>query len=409
MTSVQYPNAVRLSRAGDLFVAMALVTGAFMVGLEVCYLLAAKLPYGPLGHLVGHDFVNTWMGARIALTGDPTPWFDFDTYNAALKSMLGPDYPDLIWSYPPHLLLFTWPFGLIPYLPSYALWVICGLLAYLAAATGGAERMRTILLLIVSPAAVLTIFAGQNGFFTAALLIGGLTMLDRRPWLAGVLFGILTVKPQLGVLLPIMLILTGRWRTIAAAVATTGVLVGLAALVFGPGVWIAYRDVAMPHQTHVFLHGTGLFIAMMPTAFMNARVAGIPLDIGWVAQAVMSLTAIAAVVWTYWKPRDPLLSLALLITATFVATPYVFNYDMVVFGWLFARLIERPDNKPLDYWLMAAVWTLPMTTIMLGLLAIPGSVLALVAFGIGLLWQMHRESRSVAGGVPAVSTSLANS
>jgi hypothetical protein len=72
-------------------------------------------------------------------------------------------------------------------------------------------------------------------------------------------------------------------------------------------------------------------------------------------------------------------------------------------------LIERPDNKPLDYWLMAAVWTLPMTTIMLGLLAIPGSVLALVAFGIGLLWQMHRESRSVAGGVPAVSTSLANS
>jgi len=223
------------------------------------------------------------------------------------------------------------------------------------------------------------------------------------------LFGILTIKPQLGVLLPVMLVLTSRWRVIAAAAATVAVLVVLTTLAFGPGVWTAYRDVAMTHQSHVILHGTGIFVFMMPTVFMNARSAGIPLDIGWTMQAAASAASIAAVLWTYWRIRDPLLSLALLVTASFVVTPYAFNYDMVVFGWLFAKLIERPDNDPIDYWLMFAVWTLPVTTVMLGLLAIPGSALALVAFGARLIWRIHRNPQPawLAAGTP--STNLANS
>jgi hypothetical protein len=380
-----------LTRGADLFVALALTTGAMMMALELIYLLAVKLPYDIEGYVVGRDFVNTWMGARIALTGDPTPWFDFKTYNAALQAMWGTPYPDHIWSYPPHLLLFTWPFGLLPYLPSFVLWMAVGLALYLAAGMEGRWDLRTALVLVVSPAVVLNLFTGQNGFFIAALLIGGLTMLDRRPFLAGILFGVLTIKPQLGVLLPIVLVLTGRWRVIAAAAATVVVLALAAALVFGPGVWSAYRDVAMAHQTHVILNGTGVFVSMMPTVFMNARVAEIPLDVGWAAQAAVSLAAVAAVVWTYWRPRDPGLSLALLMTAIFVVTPYAFNYDMVVFGWLFAKLIERSDNDAWDYGLMFAVWTLPATTIVLGLFGIPGSALPLAALAGRLVWRLRMQ------------------
>jgi hypothetical protein len=241
---------------------------------------------------------------------------------------------------------------------------------------------------------VLNLFTGQNGFFTAALLIGGLTLLDRRPVLAGVLFGILTVKPQLGALLPLMLVLTGRWRVIAAAAATVAVLAAVTALAFGPGVWSAYREVAMAHQAHVFLRGTGVFVAMMPTVFMNGRAGELPLELAWAAQAAVSAAAVAAVIWAYWRPRDPGLTLALLITATFVATPYVFNYDMVIFGWVFARLIARDDNTAWDYGLMFAVWTLPVVTVVLGLLAIPGSALALVALAARLAWRLGRAPES---------------
>lgn len=395
------PFSFAPSRGADLFVATALTIGAMMVGLELWYLAASHFPYGPEGYVVGRDFLNTWMGGRIALTGDPTPWFDFNTYNAALKAAWGPHYPDHIWSYPPDLLLLTWPFALIPYLPSFAVWIALGLGVYVLAAVEGEWRWQTVLLAVVSPAVVMNIFTGQNGFFTAALLIGGLTSLDRRPWIAGILFGILTIKPQLGVLLPLMLVLTGRWRVIAAAAVTTVILIGASCIAFGPGVWKAYHDVAMADETHVILHGAGLFVLMMPTVFMNARAASLPLEVGWVAQGIVSAATVAMVAWAYWKPRDPVLSLALLVTASFVVTPYVFNYDMVIFGWLFARLIARGGNTACDYVLMLAVWTLPVTTIGLGLFGVPGSALVLIAFAGRLAWRLRGTAQGAASGVPA--------
>src|SRR5207244_4898979 len=102
-------------------------------------------------------------------------------------------------------------------------------------------------------------------------------------------------------------------------------------------------DVALPAQSHAIPHGTGIFVSMMPTPFMNVRAAGLPLDRAWSVQAVVSGAALAAVVWTFWKRRDPGLSTALLVTAAFLVTPYAFTYDMVIFGWSLVKLADRCD------------------------------------------------------------------
>jgi alpha-1,2-mannosyltransferase len=172
----------------------------------------------PAGYQVGRDFLNTWMGGKSAFSGGPGAWFDSDVYNAVVRGVVGdPNLPPVYWSYPPHLLLFTWPFGLLGYLPAYALWCIGGLWLYVRAAFAGGVDRKFWLFLAVAPAATVNIFLGQNGFLTAALLIGGFAILDRRPIVAGILFGILTIKPQFGLLLPVMLVWTGRWRVIASA------------------------------------------------------------------------------------------------------------------------------------------------------------------------------------------------
>ena len=116
---------------------------------------------------------------------------------------------------------------------------------------------------------------------------------------------------------------------------------------------------------------------MMPTVFMNARIAHLPLDVAWTLQVAVSLAAVAAVAWTYWRPRDPVLSVSLLVTAGFLVTPYAFNYDMVVFGWVIALLREK-GGEPLQHRLFddrlaMAVWTLPVTAMALALFGIPGS------------------------------------
>ena len=53
--------------------------------------------------------------------------------------------------------------------------------------------------------------AGQNGFLTAALIGGALGLLERRPALAGICLGLLTYKPQFGLLFPFVLIADRRW------------------------------------------------------------------------------------------------------------------------------------------------------------------------------------------------------
>ncbi len=218
----------------ETFVKLALACGIAVAGVEIGWLLIAPFPYDVTGHMIGRDFVGTWLGAKAALGGDPAQYFGFEAYNMWLRGFFGAAYPPHNWSYPPHLLLFTWPLGFLPYIAAYALYCAAGLLLYVAVVSDGERRAGHLALLALAPAAILNIWAGQNGFITAALLVGGLLQLDRRPLLAGVLFGLLTIKPQLGLLLPVMLALTGRWRVIAAAAATIAVLAAVTAASSAP-------------------------------------------------------------------------------------------------------------------------------------------------------------------------------
>jgi hypothetical protein len=391
-----------LANGQDTFFKLAFAIGVMVAGLEIGYLLYSPLPYDPVGYLVGRDFVNTWVGGELALTRSPQTHFSADAYNALLAEKFGGRYPLHIWSYPPHLLLFTWPFALMPYMLAYVLYCAAGLILYLAVVTDGQRRADHLVLLTLAPAVTANIWCGQNGFLTTAMLVGGLVALDRRPILAGALFGVLSIKPQLGVLLPLMLALTGRWRTILAAVGTVALLLALTSLAFGPDVWAAYVKDAMPVQTKVFLRDYENFMVHMPTAFMNARVAGLSLSVAAWLQAVLSLSAVMAVVWTFWHRRDVDLSNALLVTATFLVTPYAFNYDMVVFSWVIITLMDRGDNSASDYGFMLAVWATPLITVPLGIAGLPLSCLPMLGFGAKLLWRL-RNPRDAAGRRPQPS------
>ena len=384
MPSATFP----LAAERDRFFKLALAIGVIVAGLEIGYLLYSPIPYDPVGYLVGRDFVNTWVGGELALTRAPQTHFGVDAYNALLAEKFGGRYPLHIWSYPPHLLLLTWPFSVMPYLPAYFLYCAAGLIVYLAVVADGQRRANHLVLLTLAPAVTVNIWCGQNGFWTTALLVGGLIQLDRRPLFAGVLFGVLSIKPQLGVLLPLMLVLTARWRTIIAAAMTIAVLLMLTTLAFGPTVWTAYVNDAMPVQARVFLRDYENFMTHMPTVFMNARVAGLSLPAAASLQALLSLASVIAVAWTFRRGRDTDLSNALLVTATFLATPYAFNYDMVVFGWVIIKLMDRSDNNTWDYGLMLAVSATPFMTVPLGIAGLPVSVLPMLGFGSRLLWRI---------------------
>jgi len=399
--SAYEPAAEFPARAGapaELYRKLTVAAAAFFVVLEGCYLVTSFLhgglhpPVDVSGYAIGRDFINVWMGGRSAFTGGPGPWFDLAAYNDAITALFGTQLPPHYWSYPPHLLLFTWPFGLLPYLAAYALWCIAGIAIYVLAAAEGDYRREHLLFLAMAPGVAVCVFFGQNGFFTAALLIAGLANLDRRSLLAGVLFGILTVKPQLGLLLPVMLIVTGRWRTIAAAVLTTAVLVGLTSALFGADIWLAYLQKVGPQQNWLLTEGGGLLQAMVCSPFAAIRLMGLPLTAAWAVQALALTISAGAVAWTYWRRRDPVLSNALLVTATFLATPWSLTYDLVILGWVVDHIRRRADSTMFDHRLALAVWTLPVSAMLAGAIHVPLACLVLAAFFARLMWLLSREA-----------------
>lgn len=397
-------------RLDELYAKCAFGAGVMLVIMEAIYLLSShpaffRPSWGVMSDPVGRDFVNVWMGARSMFAGGPAGWFDADTYNAAVRAMLPPAPPGdsyiFFWSYPPHVVLFTWPFGLMPYLAAYAAWCIGGLALFAVAARAGGITARTLPFVVLAPAVAANVFSGQNGFLTAALLIGGLTALERRPILAGILFGILTVKPQLGLLLPVMLLLTGRWRTIAAAAATTAALVALTAALFGPDIWIECLTKTGPQQVRL-LQTMGFHL--MPSAFAGMRQMGLPVDAAWAVQAVQSAAALAATAWTFWRRRDPTLSLALLVTATFLFTPYSYYYDLPVLAYVAGLLRQRDDNTAVDHCLILAAWALPLAMVLVHpvLPQLPVACLVLPALGARLLWRLGARLRTATPAPPPI-------
>jgi hypothetical protein len=381
----------------DTFFKLAFAIGVVVAGLEVGYLLFSPLPYDMVGYVVGRDFVNTWLGAKLALSANPASYFGFEAYNKLIQANFGAHYPLHIWSYPPYILLFIWPWAFFPYVTGYVLYCVLGLILYIIVVNDGERRTDHLMLLALAPAVTLNIWTGQNGFIITVFFIGGLIQLDRRPVLSGILFGLLSIKPQLGVLLPLVLVLNGRWRTIISAAATVVVLVLVTTGIFGTKVWTAYWDNAIPTQTKVVFNGYAHYMVHMPTAFMNAKTAGLSLAAAIWIQAVVSVLTVAAVAWTFWCRRNPDLSLALLITATFTVTPYAFNYDMVLFSWVIIKLMDRTDNNAWDYALMLGVWAVPFLTVAFGMGGIPVSFPLIFTFGSRLLWRIWKDEQEKSG------------
>jgi alpha-1,2-mannosyltransferase len=374
----------------DPFAKAAIGGVVFLTVLAIGYALGTHPPRDSYGDLIGRDFANTWIGARAALTGKVHALFDPESYVSLIHGVFGPVRGSHNWSYPPTILLLVWPLGFLPYFVAFALWSVVGLAAF-AGAAGAADSKWKSLFLLAAPAVAINLFCGQNGAFTAALLILGFINFERRPLLAGLCFGVLTLKPQLALLIPLATILQRRWRCLAAGLTTAAILAALAGAIFGVSVWSEYFHQAVPIQQEIMNFGTGLLgQAMMPTAFMNARAVGLSYHMALAVQAPFTILAIGAAVWTYGARRNEELSSAVLLTACFVATPYMFGYDMVIFAWLLWR--TRPHlQTAFDQRIALAVWTLPVATILLGLCHIPGSALVLPAFLLRLVWKLRKQ------------------
>jgi hypothetical protein len=155
------------------------------------------------------------------------------------------------------------------------------------------------------------------------------------------------IKPQLGLLLPLLLLLDRNWTAILAACATAALLVLASVAAFGWQPWIDYVNLTVPYQGRVLAEfGAGdAYPAMMLSAFAGARVIGMSASAAWAAHAPFALAAFVLLAMILRNSRDDAVRFAALLLATFLAVPYTFNYDAGALVIACAALAVRSRNE----------------------------------------------------------------
>jgi len=293
------------------------------------------------GSGVPSDFVNVWAAGRLVLEGQAAAAYDWPTHKAVEDVAIGHPFAGYFgWHYPPPFLFVAAALSLLSYAGAYALWSFGTFPVYLAAIRAIVGNRFGYLLAAAFPPVLANFVVGQNGFLSAGLIGGALILLDRRPIAAGVLIGLLTYKPHLGLLFPIALAAGTRWRVFVSATIVAGALAGASWLAFGNSAWAAFVA-NIGHTSQVFLSQGQADWAKLQTAFGLTRALGGSEPLAWSVQGVLALlaTGATAIVWRSNASEDT--KAATLATATMLATPYLYMYDLVVLAVPLAFLLHR--------------------------------------------------------------------
>lgn len=304
------------------------------------------------------DYIVYWTAARFPMARI----YDVQALTNAQRwyiPFLGQLRP---FPYPPSFLPWIAPFGHVPFVLSGVLWVLLSAALYLGAARLLARGPAMLIAAATRPV-LEAAFDGQSVLLAAAFLIGGVASLHKRPLLAGALLAVAaTIKPQMALMAPLVLISGRHWRALGSAMAT-GLAIGASCLLAqGADVWLAW--IRMDRNLLSIL-GTGDVLHFGITPYLT----------GSLALTVLGAMLGLACAWIGGRSDKPHLTLAGVAVGAVLCSPYALMYDLVTLVPAAAVMLLDREADPI-VWLAAGL-----------LLSGFGGVYAILVFGVVLIWH----------------------
>jgi hypothetical protein len=317
------------------------------LGVAVAYALSlawrlihAQWVILPDGRLRCIDFGWMWLSGRFAVSGNAAQIFDFSTFSAAQIALFGHDNCPWItpYVYPPTYLFMTYFLGFMSYLIAFAVWVLVTLFLYGTAVYTIIPRRAAVIAALSPFFVAVNADFGHNGYITAALIGFSLASLERRPWLSGILLGLLSYKPQIGVLFPLALLASRNWRALASAAAATVTLGIAAALAFGSEGWVSFLHTLLDRQST--LSPDSAVPLALHSVFGLLRWVETSTGVSWGGHLIVA-AIVALTVWAVWaKPIPFSLKAAVLCIGSAMVSPYILYYDLCILSIAVAFLVR---------------------------------------------------------------------
>jgi arabinofuranan 3-O-arabinosyltransferase len=296
--------------------------------------------YDPDGLGIPTDFVNVWAAGRLALEGHPAQAYDWDIQKQVELALLRQDFIGYFaWHYPPPFLFVASLLAQFPYAVAFIGWVSASFVPYLAMMRAIVGRPFGLLLGIAFPMVFNNTLVGQNGFLTAALIGGTLYLMPTRPVLSGICLGLLSYKPQYGLLFPLVVIAASQWTVFFTAAVVAVAMAFASWLAFGTESWQAFFH-WMPMFSQAFLTEGKATWWKLQSLFSLVRYLGGTEQLAWLFQWILTASVAAGLV-LMWRSRVSYsLKAAALAAGTLLTTPYLFMYDMMVLAVPVAFLVR---------------------------------------------------------------------
>ena len=361
--------------------AVGLLVGAMLIGFDLLVPAGTYISQ----YAVRNDFRLAYGAATVGIKNGYHHLYDLAAQTAAIEG-LGAGFNRQPFISPPPLAWLVTPLLLLPFAAALVIWTLLLLAAltwtwYLLAPPGKWVRPAHLALFIGVFPVAFGVMVGQPGAWVAAAVATAWWLMskDRHVW-AGLVLSLIVLKPQLALLVPACLLVSGHARTFGAWL-VAALLLGLAALaLLGPDGLTQYREVLAETQT--------------PAWDITRRysISG-PLGLGPVLTVtqviVVGLTLLAS-----WRHRGegPEIPMVAGIVGSLLFTPYLGFQDfvmLIVAGWLLLRA-------------GATHWQIALLVVGYALLELALLVLALpILFAEGLLlgsllWRPSQVNHSAA-------------
>jgi hypothetical protein len=300
------------------------------------------------GNLKGTDFLHFYTLGSLALAHRGS-----DVYNMRAQAEIaaqrvpaaaGIRYLPL---YPPQVSILFAPFARLPYPLALTLWLalstlIYGLCCYSVwhVCLNLRNHEFTVLILAFAfPAFWHLIAWGQTSALALAFFVLAFFALrEQHEFLAGLAFGFLIFKPQLGLAVAVVFLITLRWKIIAGALLSAAAELMLA--------WLYYGPAPLREWSHVLLHIPSVLPLLEPKPYQTHCLRTfwsmlLPWHDASFALYVISALIVAGFTVACWRRPLPLsLQYSALLLSTVLLAPHLTVYDLVILAPAFLLLSD---------------------------------------------------------------------
>lgn len=276
---------------------------------------------------LGGDFILFWAASSQIFHGHFSDIYNTAAHEAAMQSGQFLNHPyKLPFLYPPPMLLFIWPIAFFTYSLSYTLWALSAPILTAKSLNLLCKNWSIAAFAFFSPQFVISLLTGQNGLLIALILTLGIFYLEGKPFISGLILGLLVIKPHVVFLVPLCLIFSRQWRIVAGMATSASLMIILSYCVFGLETWKRFFEYSHTMQSSI-LHDVFL-CQIFITIFGFLSVHGLPFIAAFWIQITFSLIVIACALYNTIKRKNIYNNVILCLAASPLCTPYLLHYDL---------------------------------------------------------------------------------